>query len=726
VAQQLDERTMVNGRGVDLVIGTGGAVSAAGAAPSERLSMLAVLVRRLPFSIGYFMVTMTLAMVLGSLWSTASTKPWYHAVAYGLPAFEEHRWHTLVLGTLFAEIPAYYIFVAGAFLLLTGFAEWHLGTRRTVVLTVVYQFAAILLTALVLVLFRDSNWEWAAARAPEFDTGFSAGMLAVFGVATAVMRPPWRLRLRIGIWAYVLFSLLFVGELSDAEHFIAVVLSLPFSSRLAGPHALKERALPSRYELRLLASVGVLLSATAQLIAEFLPNRITPFGATFDDAATWYILLPNLVVSLIIANGLRRGYRLAWVAALVQAAIPVGLSFAVVLTWGVLLFVPGSETFFDDVPQFTANAVFAVVFLAFLALANSAFAVPRRSSRRRAMGTSNPETAKELLRKWGGSTLSWMTTWADNRHMLSNDGQSYVAFRRQAGVAVALGDPVGPRDQVAETVGEFVRGCDRAGVVPFFFSCTEATRAVTDQLGWKSVQVAEDNILDLEGLEFTGKKWQDIRTALNRAAKEGVTFKMVTLPQEAWLQVQEVEDLCQEWLGLKGLPEMGFTLGGVAEALDSEVRVGLAIGSDGTLQGVTSWMPVYGGDGVVVGWTLDLMRRRENGFRPAIEFLIASACRHFKAEGASFVSLSGAPLAKSAGQKPASLVEKFLDTLGASLEPVYGFRSLHAFKSKFQPRLSPMYMAFRDEADLPRIGIAITRAYLPTAGIRDLIALARH
>jgi hypothetical protein len=53
-------------------------------------------------------------------------------------------------------------------------------------------------------------------------------------VASATVRPPWRLRLRLGIWAYVLFSIMFVGQMADAEHLIAVALSLPFSSRLAG------------------------------------------------------------------------------------------------------------------------------------------------------------------------------------------------------------------------------------------------------------------------------------------------------------------------------------------------------------------------------------------------------------------------------------------------------------------------------------------------------------
>jgi hypothetical protein len=35
-------------------------------------------------------------------------------------------------------------------------------------------------------------------------------------------------------------------------------------------------------------------------------------------------------------------------------------------------------------------------------------------------------------------------------------------------------------------------------------------------------------------------------------------------------------------------------------------------------------------------------------------------------------------------------------------------------------------MVFRDEGDLPRIGIGITRAYLPTAGVRDMLAVVKQ
>jgi lysylphosphatidylglycerol synthetase-like protein (DUF2156 family) len=687
------------------------------------------LVKRLPFTTSYVVITVVLAVVLGTLWTTIEDKSWYDDVAFGLPAFEDGRWLTLIWGMFFALDPFFYVYVAGAFALITGFSEWRLGTARTVLICVLYQWGAVLITALIFLIFRNSGWEWVQARAAETDVGFSAGMLAAVSVASATVRPPWRLRLRLAIWGYVLFSVLFVGQMADAEHFVAVMLSMPFSTRLAGPHALRARALPTRHELRLLAAIGVLVIATLTLLANLLPDRLTPLGPSQDTPESWWVLIIELALFLFVANGLRRGYRWAWWCTVILCSLIVVFALLVGLIAILLAFDPGAGDLDIDggLPEFFAQSLLYLVYMVMLIAGRGAFRVPRRSKRRLASGTSHADTAKDLLRRWGGDTISWMTTWPENRHMITADGQGYLAFRKHAGVAVALGDPVGPPGATAGIIDDFIAMCDKAALVPYIFSCSRTTTEVTDGLGWSSAQVAEDNLIDLPTLEFKGKKWQDVRTALNKAPKEGVSFRMVSLADEPWSMVRQVEELSQQWLGDKELPEMGFTLGGVTEALDREVKVGLAVGADGKLHGVTSWMPVFGPDGHVRGWTLDLMRRADGGFRSTMEFLIASSCLWFKQDGAEFVSLSGAPLARSAadadGETP---VEKFLDTLGEQLEPVYGFRSLHAFKGKFQPRFSPMYMAFRDEADLPRIGIAITRAYLPTAGLRDMISVVKH
>ncbi len=59
------------------------------------------------------------------------------------------------------------------------------------------------------------------------------------------------------------------------------------------------------------------------------------------------------------------------------------------------------------------------------------------------------------------------------------------------------------------------------------------------------------------------------------------------------------------------------------------------------------------------------------------------------------------------------------------LEPYYGFQSLQAFKAKFQPRYEPLFLVVADEAALPRVGIAVGRAYLADATLGQLLALTR-
>jgi lysylphosphatidylglycerol synthetase-like protein (DUF2156 family) len=308
---------------------------------------------------------------------------------------------------------------------------------------------------------------------------------------------------------------------------------------------------------------------------------------------------------------------------------------------------------------------------------------------------------------------------------------------------VALGDPiVAPADRTA-ALEEFRALAERSGWAPCLFSSSEALADVARADGWRALQVAEDTLVDLEGLAFTGKPWQNVRSAFNRAGKAGIEHRMVHLGEEPRSVVAQVRAISEEWVGDKGLPEMGFTLGGVEEALDPEVRTGLAVDAEGTVHGVTSWLPVYGpgrrsnegstpigeldpSEPVVVGWTLDVMRRRQEGFRAVVEYLIASAALTFQAEGARFLSLSGAPLARAGDEVEGEhVLDRVLDRMGELLEPYYGFRSLHTFKAKFQPRYAPMFLVYRDEADLPRVGVGIGRAYLPDARVRDLVALVR-
>jgi lysylphosphatidylglycerol synthetase-like protein (DUF2156 family) len=325
---------------------------------------------------------------------------------------------------------------------------------------------------------------------------------------------------------------------------------------------------------------------------------------------------------------------------------------------------------------------------------------------RRGAKVTGSDQAIDLLEEHGGGTLSWMTTWPGTEYLYGENG--YVAYRRHAGVAIAIGDPVGSPEWQERAPAVFAAHCDKEGLVPAWFSVSAAT---ADNAGTHRVQVAEDTLVDLRGLEFRGKKWQDVRTARNRASKDGIQFRMVTLADESPAIIRQVREVSTGWLKSKHTPELGFTLGGVTEAMDPRVRVGIAVDADGTVHGVTSWLPVLDGNGKPRGWTLDMMRRKADGFRPVVEFMIAEACLTFQAEGAELVSLSGAPLVRADKDKVGT-IQKGLDLIGKLMEPLYGFASLHAFKAKFQPRREPLFLVYRSTGDLPRIGVAVLRAYL--------------
>ncbi len=179
--------------------------------------------------------------------------------------------------------------------------------------------------------------------------------------------------------------------------------------------------------------------------------------------------------------------------------------------------------------------------------------------------------AGALVRAHGDTSLSYLATWRGNSYWFPPDRDSVVAYRVLAGVALTTGDPIGPHERRSAAVAGFTGFCVEQGWTPCFYSVTDEIRAHTETAGWASLHVAEETVLALPGLAFTGKKWQDVRTALNRAAKAGITARWVTYPDAPLTVVEQMRAISEEWVADKGLPEMGFTLGGLDELNDPAV-----------------------------------------------------------------------------------------------------------------------------------------------------------
>jgi lysylphosphatidylglycerol synthetase-like protein (DUF2156 family) len=338
------------------------------------------------------------------------------------------------------------------------------------------------------------------------------------------------------------------------------------------------------------------------------------------------------------------------------------------------------------------------------------------------------QLARRLVHRGGGS-LSWMTLWPPNRFWFDENATAAVAFQQHGSVALSLGGPIGAPGRWPNALEGFIRYCSHHALVPCFYSVTEEHWPLLRERGFRRVEVAQETRLRIRELEFKGKDWQNVRTAVNRARKLGVRAEWARYVALTPHRRSQLHVLSEEWSARKALPDMGFTLGGLDELADPEVLVCLAVDGEGRLHGATSWLPVYN-EGHVVSWTLDFMRRSPEGFPGVMEFLVASAVTELRSSVES-ISLSGSPLAadplgeRAEVEGQDELLGRILDATGQALEPVYGFRSLARFKSHFQPEYRSLYMYYQDTLQLPAIGRALAEAYLPGLTMRHRMRLLR-
>ncbi|MEU4670701.1 hypothetical protein AB0F91_22615 [Amycolatopsis sp. NPDC023774] len=198
--------------------------------------------------------------------------------------------------------------MARTFALLTGFAEWQLGTRRTTLVTVGGQLAAAAIQFLA--LCRHCGWTWAAHIATALDVGFSGGTLPAIAVASATPRAVAAAAARRAVWVRGRHHRV-RRHARGSRALLRAGAGPALGPRLAGKARLREPVRSDVREWRLLAGAGLLLLTVAVVVMWLVPGE-GPFGPAdaVSPSAPEVLVTGVLVVPML--NGLRRGSRVAW------------------------------------------------------------------------------------------------------------------------------------------------------------------------------------------------------------------------------------------------------------------------------------------------------------------------------------------------------------------------------------------------------------------------------
>ncbi|WP_258133310.1 bifunctional lysylphosphatidylglycerol flippase/synthetase MprF [Microbacterium sp. MYb64] len=539
---------------------------------------------------------------------------------------------------------------------------------------------------------------------------------ALLVAVSSRLRPAPRRTLRWVVGTGVVALLLMSGHASDVARILAALAAVPVAT-IGRPAVLGTDWRPSvqtRWR-SVLASILVIV-ASALALGSVSPNAtgvLAWTGAAIDPIAAPIASVLLVVSAVLIMRGRILGVILGGTA---LAAVAANTA----IEWIVRPMLDG-EIIWRGLTGEEAELLIMVLLSGGLpALAALLLALGARKVVRRPAPVATAVDRRRLhaaLKASGDTTFAHMATWAGNSLWFGADG-SAVAYRVRDGIAFTVGDPISDDPRLA--LRSFAAFCESRGWTPVFYSIHDESASVLQAEGWTRIPVGTDAVIDVEDFTLSGRRRTDLRTAVNRAGRERVSAVWTTYADAAPSVREQIDALCAGWADDKRLPEMGFTLGGLAELTDPEVRLMLAIGADGRVQVVTSWLPLHR-DGELVGWTLDVMRRDRSAMPGAMEFAIVSAVQQAAADGLKTIGLSGTPLAAHEGQQVGWLSRR----MSRLLEPSYGFSSLERFKAKFGARHEALWMSYPQPLHLPRIGPALLRTYVPSLKLTQVVRALR-
>ena len=258
--------------------------------------------------------------------------------------------------------------------------------------------------------------------------------------------------------------------------------------------------------------------------------------------------------------------------------------------------------------------------------------------------------AQKLMADYGGSTYDYFKVWPD-KSLYFPTPNSFVGYRVHHGVAVALGDPTGPREELEQAIGGFVRFARDNGWVPAFLMPEDP--AVYRRLNLWLVKIGEEATVDLGRFRDGTSRNKYFRYTTRTMEEQGVEFTRHIPPHTRSL-VEEAEQLSAEWIEQAHYREFGFVQGTLSRSYLEKTILDTLHDKGGRLIAFVNEVPSYRPGEA----SFDMMRRLPDAHWATMDYLFLRIMLALEDEGYRTFNLGLAPFAGVGDDPDASLIEK--------------------------------------------------------------------
>jgi phosphatidylglycerol lysyltransferase len=281
---------------------------------------------------------------------------------------------------------------------------------------------------------------------------------------------------------------------------------------------------------------------------------------------------------------------------------------------------------------------------------------------------------------------------------------AYMGLGGRHGV-VALGDPLAARTDCARIAEAFMRDHPRCCFLQTSRACADALAG----LGLCCNKMGDEVVLPLQSWSLTGKAKQNLRTTLNRAAREGITAEELASREPV---ADQLRDVNQRWLKQTAPGgELRLMTRPAVFTDEPGVRQWVARDSQGGLLAFVYLDPQYSG-GQVVSYSANVLRGVDSGPASWRDLLILAAARQLRSEGVPALNLGIAPFADTvteAALHPSSFTHWCFWSNYHWHNWLYNFRGIASHKLRYGGRLHPVYFCTRRAVPLGQL-LAVLRA----------------
>ncbi|MBQ0832673.1 bifunctional lysylphosphatidylglycerol flippase/synthetase MprF [Marinobacter sp.] len=349
-------------------------------------------------------------------------------------------------------------------------------------------------------------------------------------------------------------------------------------------------------------------------------------------------------------------------------------------------------TWHGDASRFLRASLAAAVILAVIAF-NSL--MTGKASRKQLEPA--PDAVRRLVTTSEDSEANIALT-GDKSFLVSDDESAFIAYADTGKSLIAKGDPTGDAKIAKKLVWQLRETADRQGKRCAFYAVSLKYIPVFLDLGLSILKIGEVARVDLRTFTLEGPSRKNLRQARNRAARDGFVFEVVPAAMLSSLMA-DLRSISNAWLESKQGEEKGFALGAFEEGYISNFDVAVMRSNSGE---IVAFANIFKG-AHFHELSFDLMRHRPGGPGFAVDALLAELMLWSAAQGYHWFSLGAAPFSGIENRQLAPIWNRIGGFVYEHGEHFYNFEGLRAFKEKFDPEWSPIYLATPGGLATPQI-----------------------